>query len=302
LYKNANQMKVEEKDWVIELNFNLEKLYLFNKTIKQIAQIIRDEESFAKMECIPSPNNIAKIIIYIDYSSVVESVLKKIDLDTGNEIQLINENNLNYFYTRDIVIKSVVQIKLGGIDGIQKIFPKEVTENNVKEWVIDTQGCNFSKASNLKICDFKRSSCDDFWQIYKTLGIEAVRELLITEFTKCLSFDGSYINPRHVELLVDSMTCSGNITSVRREGIDRSCGPLAKCAFEKTLDNFAYAATFSEKENITGVSASITLGKLIHGGTGFSDIIVDPKFIRKPKKIPTFGKTKSVMTQIAVNY
>ncbi len=284
LHKSTNY--VEAKDWVIELEFDIEAMYAFDITLGEIAEIIQDDTSFAITTCIPSPNNIGKIIVFIDYSNATEPAVEKIGLDTGNEYQLITEDNINFYYARDIVIKKIESIKIGGINGISKTFPHEVNG----EWVIDTQGCNFQQVLNLRMADATRTICDDFWQINKCLGIEAAREMLIIELTKCMSFDGSYINHRHVELLVDSMTSSGTITSVRREGIDRSCGPLAKCAFEKTVDNFALAATFCEKEDVSGVSASITLGKLINGGTGYVHVLPDEKFY-KPQKIKPFQRT-----------
>jgi len=69
------------------------------------------------------------------------------------------------------------------------------------------------------------------------------------------------------------MVVSGVITSVRREGIDKTIGPLAKCAFEKVLDNFTNAALFGEREDINSISSSIIMGKLSNIGTGFMDIV-----------------------------
>ena len=89
--------------------------------------------------------------------------------------------------------------------------------------------------------DGLRTVCDDVNQIYDVLGVEAARAHLNAEFTKVISFDGTYVNARHIELLVDRMIDTGIITSVRRDGISRDEGPIAKAMFEKTVDNFATA-------------------------------------------------------------
>lgn len=299
LYKELfGNPTIKEKDWVVQLTFDIEKLFMIDMTLKDIAKIIESDTSFGTMSCIPSPNNIGKIDVYIDFDSAIEPAIEKVGLETENDIQLITSDNVNFYYTRDIVLKKIGDIKVCGIEGISKIFPKKIDA----DWVIDTQGCNFVKVLNSPQCDFSKTTCDDFWQIYKTLGIEAVREVLIDELTKCLSFDGSYINPRHISLLVDTMTTTGTITSVRREGIDRSVGPLAKCAFEKTLDNFALASMFCEKETVSGVSASITLGKIGTMGTGACDIIPDKDYLEDEIEIIKRNEKQTMMRNIMENY
>lgn len=271
-YKKLNPGKIDENDWVIELDFDVEKLYQFKIELREIGEMIEKNDSVGKCYCIVSPNSIGKIHVYIDYQKVTAPVIPKLEIETENEIQLITEENLNFYYTRDVILKSIMDTKICGIEQISRVFTKEVNG----EWVIDTQGCNFIDVLNSEHTLFEKTVCDDFWQIYRTLGVEAAREVLLVEFNKSICSDGSYINPRHIELLVDSMIFTGTITSVRREGIDRSVGPLAKCAFEKTVENFAIASMFCEQEDVSSVSASITLGKIMGGGTGFSEIIKNP--------------------------
>ena len=67
--------------------------------------------------------------------------------------------------------------------------------------------------------------------------MEAARTKLIGEITDLIEYDGSYINSRHIELLADTMTFSGVLISINRQGINRGdIGPLAKCSFEDTTD------------------------------------------------------------------
>jgi hypothetical protein len=52
-----------------------------------------------------------------------------------------------------------------------------------------------------------------------------------------ISFDRSYVNYRHLAILVDMMTAHGYLMSVTRHGINRTrAGPLMKCSFEETVD------------------------------------------------------------------
>ena len=69
--------------------------------------------------------------------------------------------------------------------------------------------------------DMNKLESNNMWDIYHMLGIEAVREFLIDEFIKVVSSDGTYIDTRHIELLVDVMVFSGNILSISRYGMKR---------------------------------------------------------------------------------
>jgi len=71
------------------------------------------------------------------------------------------------------------------------------------------------------------------------LGIEAVRKALERELYHVISFDGSYVNYRHLALLCDTMTCRGHLMAITRHGINRQdTGPLMKCSFEETVRGF----------------------------------------------------------------
>ena len=87
---------------------------------------------------------------------------------------------------------------------------------------------------------------------------------------------GSSLNPRHIEVLVDTMTFSGNIMSIDRFGINRSnYGPIAKASFEEMTDQLYRSAIFGEIDNCNGVSANVLFGQEANCGTGCSDILFD---------------------------
>lgn len=70
----------------------------------------------------------------------------------------------------------------------------------------------------------------------QVLGIEAVRKALERELYHVISFDGSYVNYRHLALLCDTMTCRGHLMAITRHGVNRQdTGPLMKCSFEETV-------------------------------------------------------------------
>lgn len=276
------ESEIAKDMWIIELTFKLEELYKYQLTLVEIAKIIENTESFSssnskrkkKVICnfgtSTSPLEYGIIEVYIDYNLVISDDSSKLKFDDESDYELINESNLNYFYARDIVLPIILNIPVCGIEGISKIYPNEYNG----KWGIDTQGANFSKLLKLPFIDFKSLYCDDFWQVYNILGIEAARDILFEELRKALSFE-AFINPRHIELLADSMTKTGVITSVRREGIKRTeVGPISKSAFEKIVENFTIAGVFAEQENIKSVSSRITMGRMANIGTNVSKICI----------------------------
>lgn len=70
----------------------------------------------------------------------------------------------------------------------------------------------------------------------QVLGIEAVRKSVEREMNHVISFDGSYVNYRHLALLCDIMTCRGHLMAITRHGINRQdVGALMRSSFEETV-------------------------------------------------------------------
>ena len=73
--------------------------------------------------------------------------------------------------------------------------------------------------------------------VYQVLGVEAVRKALEKELHHVISFDGSYVNYRHLALLCDVMTVRGHLMAITRHGINRQeVGALMRCSFEETVN------------------------------------------------------------------
>ena len=122
---------------------------------------------------------------------------------------------------------------------------------------------------------------NNVWDIYQLLGVEAARQFLVDEFINVVSSDGTYINQKHITLLVDVMTNSGKLTPVSRYGTTRNnTGIISKASFEESIENFVNAGFFTETEHITGVSSSIMCGREPQTGSGLVEVIPDLDMIR----------------------
>lgn len=84
-----------------------------------------------------------------------------------------------------------------------------------------------------------------FVVLVKVLGVEAVRKAVEREMNHVISFDGSYVNYRHLALLCDIMTCRGHLMAITRHGINRQeVGALMRCSFEETVSNDLHESSF----------------------------------------------------------
>ncbi len=144
------------------------------------------------------------------------------------------------------------------------------------EWVLTTEGTNLRDIMGEEVIDFPRLYSNDINEILEIFGIEATRRALFKEIRNILSFDGSYVNYRHIALLVDYMTYKGRLVPITRHGINRvDSGPLQRASFEETLDVLFDAAAYAEKDKMLGVSENIMLGQFIPTGTGAFDVLLD---------------------------
>ena len=175
----------------------------------------------------------------------------------------------------------LLQTTISGIEFIKKLYirlvdKKEYNEDPSKEYLIETNGSNLLDLFTIDEIDFKRTITNDINDVYKTLGIEATRKIIINEIKKVLHPYGIYINYRHLSILSDLMTNRGFVTSITRQGLKGiGMGPIRKSTFEETSQILLEAGIFSEKDPLKGISENILIGNLAKMGTGFFDLIMN---------------------------
>jgi DNA-directed RNA polymerase beta' subunit/intein/homing endonuclease len=197
-------------------------------------------------------------------------------------------SSFNYNIITEFLRMIFDDISLKGIENIDSTdvshelrlkFDKETGEiKSGKEYVVTTDGINFEKMRLIKGLDMTRTKCNDIATTLRLYGIEATRQMLIYELTETYNNSGSSINNNHLSLLVDQMCHSGEITSIDRHGMSKiEMDPIARASFEKTMDHFVNAAVFNEKDTMRSVSSRIAVGRVMAGGTGIFDLLLDTK-------------------------
>lgn len=235
-------VNILDVDIILEFELDIELLYLYKIDISFIASQLNDITEIQNFYCIGSPNTIGRLYVLI---------------------WNLNKENLNF------IISKLYETLICGIKGIQEIYYKK--DNNI--WYIEALGENLQSLFCLNIIDKYKTISNNMHEINRILGIEAVREFLIKEFTEVISAD-SYIDPRHIQLLVDSMLYTGNILSISRYGMEKEqFGTLTKASFEQSMKHFINASVYNEIDDVNGVSSSIICGNPVKIGTGFCDLL-----------------------------
>jgi DNA-directed RNA polymerase beta' subunit len=161
------------------------------------------------------------------------------------------------------------EIILKGLKNISEAFYDENSELRVHTMGTDLEGI---------LChpdvDPMKTFSNDINEMYCQFGVEAARKTLLVEIKRVIEYDGSYLNYRHLSVLLDVMTYKGSLMAITRHGINRTeTGVLMRCSFEETVNIILDAAVHAEKDNLRGVTENIIMGKLAKIGTGSMDIL-----------------------------
>jgi len=158
------------------------------------------------------------------------------------------------------------------IKGVKDIRRVLVTEE-AGEWVIRTDGSNLPSALDVHGVDPTRTTTNHVHEIAKTLGVEAARNSIIKEAMGVLEEQGLDVDIRHVMLVADIMTVTGDVRQIGRHGISgEKASVLARAAFEITVPNIVEAAIKGESDPLRGVTENVIVGQFIPIGTGLVDL------------------------------
>jgi DNA-directed RNA polymerase beta' subunit len=169
------------------------------------------------------------------------------------------------------MLDKVSSFYIKGIPGIKRVL---ITEEH-GEWVIRTDGSNLPKVLEVYGVDTSRTTTNNVHEIAKTLGIEAARNALIHESKGVLEDQGLDVDIRHVMLVADMMTSTGEVQQIGRHGISgKKSSVLARAAFEITVPNIVDAAIKGESDPLEGVTENVIVGQSIPIGTGLVELFM----------------------------
>lgn len=278
--------------WLLRLTMDKEMLHDRGITMDTIETTITN--SFGSdLHVIRSNDNDAKLVLRLRMwdSTSQEKYGEGGAIGNEEDDDMAPEDSDDDFLRR-LEDELLSQMNLGGVHSIKKVFMRKAKEKKLdavsgvfkehEEWVLDTEGVNLAAVMAHEMVDHKRTMSNDVVEIFQVLGIEAAREALMQEIGTVISFDGSYVNHRHLAILVDAMTYRGHLMAITRHGVNRvETGPLMKCSFEETTDMLLEGAVLGEKDELLGVTENIMMGQLAPIGTGSFKLLLNEKMLKE---------------------
>jgi DNA-directed RNA polymerase beta' subunit len=187
---------------------------------------------------------------------------------------------------RDLHAEIRDTVLLGGIDGIRHsrvidlpgsaVNPATGEVEKTNERVIDTDGTSLMKVATRDWADWENTITNDVQEVTRTLGLLAARALLFAELDRVISYDGGYVDARHLRQVVNTMTHRGYVMPLTRHGINRvDFSVLQRASFEESTEMMYFGALGAEIDPLRGACECIIFGQKPPIGTGITAVQED---------------------------
>jgi len=115
---------------------------------------------------------------------------------------------------------------------------------------------------------------NDVAGVLRTYGVEAARRALVREVEGVFGVYGISVEPHHLSLIADYMTCTGGYRAMNRGGMASHSSPWLQMSYETTAQFLAKAAQAGAVDDISSPSARIVVGRPVGVGTNSFDVVV----------------------------
>ncbi len=168
----------------------------------------------------------------------------------------------------------LLKLRVKGIKSVKQVIVNQVGS----EWVLTTMGSNLAKVVEVPEVDARRSITNNIHEVLKVLGVEAARNIILSEAATTLEEQGLDVDIRHIMLVADTMTSDGKIKAIGRYGVAGAKGSvLARANFEETIKHLTKAAATAEKDKLESIVENVMINQIVPVGTGMFDLVFKPK-------------------------
>ena len=197
--------------------------------------------------------------------------MKSLEVKGGDESIIIKPKEKDLLLSEIYKLKEKAkQIHVRGLEGVTHVLPVK-DENG---YTILCAGSNLEQALELEEVEKETIMTNDIFEVSKIFGIEGAREAIIREATKVLKDQGISIDVRHIMLLVDVMTMTGNIKGITRTGITgEKESVIARATFETPIKHLINASLIGERDDLNSVVENVILNQPVPLGTGLPGLI-----------------------------
>jgi hypothetical protein len=137
------------------------------------------------------------------------------------------------------------------------------------ENVVDTEGSALMRIATREWADWERTTTNDVCEVARVLGLAAARAVLYAELDRVVSYDGGYIDGRHMSQVVASMTHRGFLMPFTRHGINNAdFHVVERASYEQPVETITGAAQVAAPEPLRSMSECVAFGQRPAIGTG----------------------------------
>ena len=270
--KKPSSPKMEiylEKDHNNEKNAKIFAEKIKEVTLKEIASEINLEFTNKKIKIAIDSESLRRT------HTSIKKIVEKLN-DLGYKVK--ESGNSLHINVEDMGFKEIYQLKeklkktiISGVKGIEQIL---IVKRD-KDFVIITLGTNLKEIIELKEVDKRKLVSNDIHEVAAIFGIEAARQLIINEIEGVIKKQGLEINGRHLKLIADAMTNTGDVKGVTRMGIiAQKSSILARATFETPIKQFVNSIIKGHKDKLSSVIENIILNQPVPVGTGLPGLLV----------------------------
>lgn len=264
-FKLFGKLPFKSEYWILRLNLKKDVLYTRSMTTLDISKLINDV--YPEMYSVPSFNCESTIDVYVDYTSISNTLSRK-------EKLLIGEFDVWYDICSKVVLNRIKAIHINGITGITDMVAKYYPKTN--SWGVEVQcspGFNTNQSTNRLIeilnypgIDQTLTFVDDVHAIFSLYGKEAARQFMFEEFMRILA-NNNGIDPRHIGLLVDVIFWNSTPMKVNSKDNRKVSGPISRLLYEQPVNNAVLSSIAGDYET-SSVDFSVMFGTPAKLGTG----------------------------------
>ncbi|UJR32543.1 hypothetical protein I4U23_020005 [Adineta vaga] len=287
---------LQTSPWLLRIELDQRKIchkfLTMEEVVEKLPRKLFDCEGEDDLHVIYSDDNADHLVLHIRLVDKPKTMSDNENISEEDKSTQLDDDSLLRFLDTEVF----ANLTLKGNKSISKAYRVETKTFAPNDWrkrfiisgegtmkasdehCVVTNGSAFQYALTMKGIDYRRTYTNDVIEVFCVLGVEAVRKAIEYELNHVLSYDGAYVNHRHLSLLCDVMTTKGHLLPITRHGINRQdFSPIMRSSFEETVGVFIDAAANAEFDALKGVSESIALGQLAKIGTGTFDLFVDMK-------------------------
>nr|CAD7197843.1 unnamed protein product [Timema douglasi] len=185
-----------------------------------------------------------------------------------------NKAHASINYALQALKETVPKVVIKGLSSVNRAVIHNDDSGGQTKYKLFVEGDNLRDVMATPGVKGTKTTSNNTYEVFTTLGIEAARATIMTEIKLVMENHGMSIDRRHPMLVADLMTSRGEVLGITRHGLSKMKESVLNLAsFEKTADHLFDAAYFGQKDAITGVSESIIMGIPMAIGTGIFKLL-----------------------------